>query len=337
MTARPTHPPRPVLLTLRIALACGFPAAAVDAAATVAADLPATQPARLVIPDEPDWNLAEDLAAAGKFDAAADRYLKTLRVTTKPWLKARAAARLLDVAPRAARYDAVITAYIALVHLDPAKALAARPALPESDSAYVDAGLAQAGKALAEPGLSADQKQALLGLQLDLYRVRRDAAHADAVLEQLSALLAADAAGPLAIRRFADLKLSTARVALDRGDFARAAEEVRAARTAFTDPQQQEEAIYLLAQAGEGVANRTNDPSALKDAALNYMRVVTYFQDWPENRRVPAAMLRTAAILEKLGAGKQAADLYHQVAIQYTTRPEAKAAADNARRLGIQP
>lgn len=314
----------------------GFRALAL-AAATGATPLlgaeQATQPARMVVPDEPDWNAAEDLNVAGKFDQATDGYLRVLRVSTKGWLKARAAGRLLEVAPKASRWEAAVAGYLAMVKLDPGKALAVRPALPETDSTYVDTALAETRKALAEPNLTGEQRQALLGLQLDLYRVRKDDAKADATLAQLNGTLSADAAGPTAVRRFADLKLSTARLAVERGEFDKAIEELRAARTAFTEAGQQEEALFMLGQAAEGRATKAGDDGGLKDAALAYMRVVTHFQDVPDNRRVAAALVRTGAILEKLGATKQAADLYRQVAIQYTTRPEAKAAAEQVKRL----
>lgn len=288
---------------------------------------------KMLLDDEPDWNAAEDAAAGGQWEVATDGYLKVLRTTQKPWLKTRAAVRLLDVAPKAQRYEAVVTSYLSLVKTDPGQALAHRPALPETDSAYVDTALSATERALAEPSLSADQQQALLSLQLDLYRIRKDDARADAVLKRLNEVAGAST-GPGAGRRFADAKLTAARVALDRHDYTAVAAAIASAAPVVTDPAEQEDALFLLATALDRQAAAANNaPNALKDAGLAYMRVVAHFQDLPGNRHVADALAGCASILERLGETKIAADLYEQAAIQYDTKPEAAAARDRAAKL----
>jgi hypothetical protein len=301
---------------------------------------PRSPVSRLLLDDEPDWNAAEQAGAVEQWDAATDAYLKTLRTTQKPWLKTRVSLRLLDVAAKAKRYDAVVTAYLSLVRTDPAQALAHRPTLPEAHSSYVDSAVAAADRALAEPNLTDDQKQSLLSLQLDLHRVRKDDARADQVLRQLNELTASPAGGPPgAARRFADTKLTAARLSYDRKDYEAVIATITTARPAITDPAQQEDALYLLAQSLDArAAAAGNPPDALKDAGLAYMRVVAHFQDLPANRRVADALAGCASVLERLKQTKIAADLYEQAAIQYHTRPESRTARDRAGRLrGARP
>lgn len=292
-----------------------------------------TQGSRVLLDDEPDWNGAEEATAGGQWDSATDGYLKVLRTTQKAWLKTRAALRILDVAPKAHRYEAVVTGYLSLVRTDAAQALSHRPALPEADSAYVDTALSATEKVLAEPSLGDDQKQALLSFQLDLYRIRKDDARADEVLKRLNEVAGASTA-PGSAKRFADAKLTAARVAFDRRDYSAAAAAVATAGPAITDPGQQEDALFLLAKALDGQAASAGDSAAgLKDAGLAYMRVVAHFQDAPGNRHVAEALAGCGSVLERLGETKIAADLYEQAAIQYDTRPEARAARDRAARL----
>lgn len=288
---------------------------------------------RLLLEGEPDWNSAEDAAAASRWDDATDGYLKTLRTTPKVWLKTRAAIRLLDVAGNAHRYDAVVTGYLSLVHTDPAQAMAHRPKLPEADSAYIDTALSATAKALAEPNLSDEQKQSLLSLQLDLYRIGKDDARADETLRQLNQL-ASGGQGPSSAKRFAEAKLTAARLSYDRHDYSATLAAIASASSAITDPSQQEEALFLLARALDGQAAGSNNPAtALKDAGLAYMRVVAHFQDTPGSRHVADALAGCASVLERLKETKIAADLYEQAAIQYDTRPEAKDARDRAAAL----
>jgi tetratricopeptide (TPR) repeat protein len=287
--------------------------------------------ARLYVEDEPDWNAAEAATGLGQWDVATDAYEKVLRTTQKTWLKTRAAIRLLEVAAKAQRYDSVINAYVSLVHTDSGQALAHRPVLPEVDSAYVDGGLATVQGALAEAGLNADQKEALLSVELDLYRVKKDDAHAQEVLGKMNELVSAPSDEPGAARRFAEAKLTGARMALDRKDYDGAIAAITAARGAILEPGQQEEALYLLARAMDGRAG--NSPEGLKDAGLAYMRVVAHFEDVAGNRHVADALAGCAGVLERLKETKIAADLYEQAAIQYDTRPEAQGAREKARRL----
>jgi hypothetical protein len=288
---------------------------------------------KLLLTDEPDWNAAEDAAANSRWDDATDAYLKTLRTTQKTWLQTRAAVRLLDVAAKAHRYDAAITAYLSLVHTDPAQALAHRPTLPDTDSSYIDTALTATASALAEPHLTDEQKQSLLSLQLDLYRIRKDDARADTVLQQLTEL-AGRSTTPGSARRYADAKLTAARLSFDRHDYTAAIAAVNAASPALTDPAQQEDALYLLARSLDAQAAAENSPpAALKDAGLAYMRVVAHFQDAPANRHVADALAGCASVMERLRETKIAADLYEQAAILYDTRPEAQPARDRAARL----
>ena len=56
----------------------------------------------------------------------------------------------------------------------------------------------------------------------------------------------------------------------------------------------------MLAQARDGQLPAGPSPDALKDAALAYLRVVTFGSDLPDRPHVAEALLRAAQLQEKL-------------------------------------
>src|SRR5437870_2090738 len=68
---------------------------------------------RMQIDNEPAFNAADEAAAAGKWEAAVDGYLKTISATNKSWLRDFATIKLLEAAEKAGRFDAAATAYVA--------------------------------------------------------------------------------------------------------------------------------------------------------------------------------------------------------------------------------
>ena len=297
-------------------------------AAGEARTVPLTDVQRVTIDGQPGFDGAEDAYAARNFPAALDGYTAALASGSAPaWLTARAAQRLATVARVQHRYDAQVTAYAALLAVDPASAAAVRPAAPQPNDPYLDGAATNVTRALSTASQSA-QRSALLGIQLDIYRAKGDKSGVNTTLQQL---VAAGGASPA---EQAMLKLASADVALDAKQYAQAESDVQQNRALFTDPAQQVDALYVLAQARDGQAT---GPDALKDAALAYMRVVTFGGELPEHPHVPESLLRAAQIEEKLGDTKGALALYQQLAGDraYASSPpaaEARVAVDRLKK-----
>jgi TolA-binding protein len=289
---------------------------------------------KINIDGEPAFNVAEEAFADGKFPAAVDGYLRTVRSATKPWLKDWSAARLLAAADKANRFDAAATAYIALVTRDPANAAVQRPLLPAERSTFLDGAANEVNAALGTANLTDDQRVGLLGFLVDIQRSRGDKAAEDQAADKLDEILAKDPTKPAAAAAITRRKLQSARAALDAKEFARAASEIVANRNAFTDPAQQADALFILAEAKNGQVAGKNDPPVLKDVALAYMRVVANFRDVPSAKTQAAeALLKTAEIYERLHEPQTAAKVYAQVATEFPDTPAAANAKQAAQRL----
>src|SRR5438552_540991 len=61
---------------------------------------------RIVVDGEPALSSAEEAYIAGKMEPAVDGYQKTIRSTTKSWVKDWSAIRLIDAATKTGRFDA---------------------------------------------------------------------------------------------------------------------------------------------------------------------------------------------------------------------------------------
>lgn len=288
---------------------------------------------KLVVNGETVFNAAEEDYLAGKFDAAVDGYQKTIRGTGKPWLKDWSAMRLIDAANKANRFDAAASAYIAALLKDPAAAARIKPTMPDAKSTFIDTAVTEANAALSAPKLSSEQKQALLTFLIELHRAKGNSKAAGEAVEQLLQISAAAGNDPNAKRALADMKLSVARVALDARDYRKALETIESSRGVFIEPPQQCAAMLAIADAQFGLANQSKDATALKDAALAYMRVVAHFKSLPQQTAVAEALLKTAVICEELGDPASAEALYQQVARDYATAPAAVLANQNLQRL----
>jgi TolA-binding protein len=102
----------------------------------------------------------------------------------------------------------------------------------------------------------------------------------------------------------------------------------------FTDPTQQADALWIVAEARYGLAG--TDPAALKDAGLSYMRVVALAKDEPGRPHVVLSLLRTATIMEQLGEPQTASQICEQVLSQYPDDPASIRAKENLERLKKQ-
>ncbi|HEV7298661.1 MAG TPA: hypothetical protein VGN72_04790 [Tepidisphaeraceae bacterium] len=292
---------------------------------------PLAQVSQITVDGEQAFNDAEIAYLAGDFAKATDGYQRTVRATTKDWLKDRAAQRLVESAAKTGRFDAAVSGYVALVARSPELAARSKPALPEGKSTFLDSAAKEVESAAGDAKLKDQQKVMLLGFLLELHRARGDNRAAGETAERLLKLSAADASNPAAAAALADLKINLASLALDEKNYQKALTEIEQNRAIFNEPAQQAAALYALAEAKSGLAGDTTDEKVLRDLALAYMRVVAFGKDQPNNANVARSLAKTAAILEKLKQPAQARDLYQQVASAYPNSPvagDAKAAVE---------
>jgi TolA-binding protein len=285
---------------------------------------------KLAVDDDPALTAAETAFVAGKFDEAVDGYTKASRSTNKQWVKDWASNRLKDAAVKSGRFDAVADAQIQIILKDP-RAAKNKLQMPAADSTYLDTAIGNVSSALQQTGLSDAQKIGLLTFQSDLYRAKKDEASADKVAAQMDELLARNPNDPAAAGALIRRKLSNASKAIDAKEYQKAIDEITSAKSQITDPSQQADALFDLAEAQFGLAGSNKD--ALKDAGIAYMRVVAHFKDQPGKPHVAESLVKTGNVYEALGDAKTAQQVYEQVATQYKDDPAAKLAQENLQRL----
>ncbi len=265
---------------------------------------------RLEVSNEPAFNSAEEAFEAGNFDKATEGYIKTIRSTNKPWLKEWSGLRLQEAAEKSGDFPAAVTAWVELIQSNPAAAAGRQPKLPEGTSTFLNTAAADIERVL-QGRLDDKQKAELLKLLLDIYQRKGDNAKALSTAERLAAV-AGDSGDPANQRLLADLKISLAKIALDKKDYAKVKQEIASASASIAQPQQQATALYLLAEADRNLAG--DDQQKLQDAAVAYMRVVAHF---PKSDVAGDALMHAAEIVEKLGDSKKALALYQQIATEY--------------------
>jgi TolA-binding protein len=297
-------------------------------------EAPVASITRLVVNGEGPLTEAEDAYALGKWDEAVDNYLKTIRTTTKQWIKDWSAMRLVDAANKSGRFDAAASAYVLTLLKDPAAAAKLKPTMPDAKSTYLDTAVADVQKALGDTKLSVDQRRALLGFMIELQQARKDKNGENAAFEQLAKLPGADVNDPAAKRVLIGRRIAVAQQLLDAKNYQQAIAEIANSRAIFTDPTQQADALWIVAEARYGLAG--TDPAALKDAGLSYMRVVALAKDEPGRPHVVLSLLRTATIMEQLGEPQTASQICEQVLSQYPDDPASIRAKENLERLKKQ-
>ncbi|MEA2710931.1 MAG: hypothetical protein QOF78_3532 [Phycisphaerales bacterium] len=273
------------------------------------------QVSRVAADGELSLNAAEEALASGKFDVATEGFRKALSSSAKDWVKTWSAQRLTSVAPRANRFDAAASGYIALLVRDPVRAADYKPAPPPAGSTFVTSAINEANAALATPSLAAGSKEALQKFLDELQQAGTEvpaaaaasnrpapaAAQAGAPVQTVAAA-ASDAAASAANQQVARQKLAAANAALERKDFPAAITEIRSNAKIFLEPRDQAQALYFIAEAQTGIATAKNDVPSWQDAALAYLRVVAHFRDGPPAAGPFAArsMLKAAQINERL-------------------------------------
>jgi TolA-binding protein len=302
-------------------------------AAGVSNSKPLDHVPQIRLDDEPAFTAAEDAFAKSDWAAAADSYRKAIAGSSKDWVKDRASMRLVEAADKSGNFGDAVAGFIELMKTKPALAAEHKPTIPKNQPAQLDPAIALVKQESIDPKLTADQKTVLLNYLLEMYSAKGDSASAQAVIQQLGKAMPADANSPEARRIQADSKLAEAKQEVTQRQFAQAIHTLESSGNLFTDPMQQAEALYVIAQAKAGAA-RPDDPDQLKDAALAYMRVVAVCKDIEGKPHVADALFNTAGIEEKLKNLKEAIALYTQVADEFKASPLAAPAVQNAARLG---
>lgn len=289
--------------------------------------IPVAKVTRILARDEPAFNAAEVAYVTGEWESAAENYQKAVADRrANLWIVDWSLPRLIDSANRCGRFDAAVAGYIDLVRKDPHEAAALKPPLPEAKSKYLEVAVRQLTDALKEPELNDAQRQPLLLLLLEIQRLRKNDAAISEIADQLGKI---ESAGPdrgsdeSAAQTAAELRLGLAHVALDKGDFQKVIDQIESNRDLFIRPQQQAEALHCLARAKYGLADRSSDAAALKEAALAYMRVVAHFKEAGNLPQVADSLYMTGVILERLKEPENARHLYESVVSQYNTDPAA--------------
>lgn len=279
---------------------------------------------QIEVDGEPVLNAAEEAWVKEDWNAAVDGYVKSARSTaagSKAWLAQWSTVRLIQSANKAGRLDAAVSGYLVLLSSQPDLAGKYKPTLPEK-STFLDSAVTQTEAKLKEPRLPDAAKRALLGFLLELHRARGDLKKAAEVAEQLGD------SGALSPQDQAELALGQARIALDQKNYAEVARVVESRRSIFVDPNQQADALFLVAEAKSKLAK--DDKNALKDAALAYMRVVAHFSNVDGKPRVAASLLRTADLYQQLDEPQTALKLYERLIADFPTDPAAREAKQKA-------
>jgi TolA-binding protein len=328
------------------------------------------QIARVMADNEPALNAAEEALAKNQLDVATENFRKALGSSAKEWVKVWSAQRLTQVAPRANRFDAAASGYIALLAREPGRATEFKPVLPSGQSTFLTSAINEATVALGTPNLAPAAKEALSAFIAELQQAKGAPAGAGGagagagtgVVQTAQAAqggqspmagqtgaasggqappsvaaAAADAAASAANQKLARQKLDAANAALERKDYPAAINEIRSNAKIFTEPRDQAQALYFIAEAQTGIARAKNDVPSWQDAALGYMRVVAHFHDppVPEPVRpfVARSMLKAAQIQETVRDPAAARALYEQLSKEFPADPAAKDAAAALARL----
>lgn len=239
-------------------------------------------------------NAAEEAFETEKWDVAATNYDKAINSTRKEWVKDRAVFRLVAAAEKAGQFPLSAKAFVQLAARDPKQAEERKPAIPD-DKAQVAKAIPDVERAFA--ARQTDQVRGFLG---DLYIANGEP---DKALKLLAGAPGAD--------RNPVILLTQAKAALASKNYAGAADVIQKNRALFTDPSQQLDALYVLAETAAATAG--NDPVKKQDAAIAYMRVVAHFGS-RNSPQVLSSLMKAAALLEQIGQKTEAAAVYRQVA-----------------------
>ena len=273
---------------------------------------------QMEITGEPAFNQAEQAFVAGDWTRAADNYMTYARRHSKPWVRRRAAERLIEAAMRNGRFDHAVTGYVQLSLVVPQAAAGSEPAIGETTDPVQMGRAANELKQVLDEGVSPAQARPLLALLLAIQNHRGDTQGAAEAVERLGRVLGPDSA-KLDPELYAQVLIGRANLALSRGRLDEAVGYIEEGRKIFVRPRTQSDALMVLARVEEQRVGE--DRAGLMDAALAYMTVVAHFKREEESPNVAEALLRAGQIHEKLGLTEPAAGLYRDLVANYSRSP----------------
>jgi hypothetical protein len=299
-----------------------------------AKDVPMSPPAngealsyvhQISVDGETSFNAAEQAYADRKADAALSGYQAALS-SSKDWIKARSALRLIGLAKSRDRFDLQEAAFVQLVKYDPADAALNRPSKPSATTPGIDTALSTINTGLGISTLSATQKSSLLQQALEIYRAKGDTANVTATLTKLGDL-GANSPSDQAL-----LKVSEAAVACDAKQYDKAIATIQQNKALFNEPDIQVDALFVLAQAEDGRAGKDASADKQKEIALDYMRAATFGGNGtlPDKPHVAESLFRAAQLEEALNDPKAALALYQQIGADNVLAKSPVAAAAKA-------
>lgn len=288
---------------------------------------------RLVVEGETAFNDAEKAFAEDKKPASIDNYIKAIRGTSKPWLRAFAARRLIDaMGPDSKRFDARVAAYIGVALTNPDEAAAIKPSLPEKGNRQLDAAVADIEAVLKQPNLGEKQQVELLTFLSEIHAQRGDNAAVNAIDERIDRAMPSNANDPARLARRAARGVRDAKTALSQRRYADAVRLVNENRAHISDPRAQSDALFILASANLQSVNKS-DKTAMTDAALMFMRVVAHSNELDDKPNVLSSLQATADILAQIGNKEEAIAVYEQIARDFPDDPAARAAQSEIEKL----
>lgn len=278
--------------------------------------------ARISVSADPALSAADDAFVLGQHEKAVDAYLKAIR-SSEAWKIRWVTPRLLQAATKANRFDAALSAFLSAARIDPPSAVANKPPLPPKGSKLLDEAVKQIEPAL-RTAANNPEKQALLSLLLDIQIQRGDSSATEAIATQLSAIEGGEA-DPRLANMLVGIRFDQASAELAAKRYHRVAEILAPVRSKLSSPAQQARAMYLLAQAQQGLAG--NDAAKQLDTAIDYMRIVAQFGVAEGRPFVAESLLEAAKINHAIGDAAAAKLLFQQVQDEFAGTSSASEAA----------
>jgi hypothetical protein len=294
---------------------------------------PADSVIQIEIGGETSFNAAERDFALGDLKRAANDYRKTLKESSKPWIKLRADIRLLAIAARDKDLEAGVSAFVMMAKRDPAAAVRHRPIVAGSPPGQIAPALAIA--TLAWKGASPDIQSVLSPLLEELHK-SKDAAIAPADVKNPDS----QSAKPAVIAQAGTLE--AAQRALEARDYARVLKLLEALKPKLMSDPDRGMALFFAAEAEFGQAAGKATPVELRAIIEKYIAVVRQFsgsdaENFPRCTElngkpiVALANLKMGEILELLEQPEAANLVYQHVVENYSDPIKSAAAAALAR------
>lgn len=288
---------------------------------------------KMNIVGETALNNAEDAFEKGDFKTAADNYKRTIEGSQKPFVKARAISRLSEAAAKTGDFGLAVSAWAQQVPtLDVATAMKTKPAPPAGTKPEVlNSAAGEVERIAGNAKISPEQKSMALTYAVEIYQAAGNTAASAALLAKLTggaapaapvgpATPAVGAGNPAATTvkpttpgLSGDIVLVQAKQAAGARDYAKVIAVIEANKAGIVTPENQAEALYMLATSKEAIAG--TDPAKLQDAAIAYMRVVAHFEGRNvQTANVPAALWKVGDIQQRLKNNVEALQIFNQLA-----------------------